>query len=460
MIRVAVGGTVMPAMAARGPGTDPGPEGRAGAVAESGLTLALVPSVGTSGEGADGGSGRARPLTDYLQRVLAMPVRLVAVASYAASLEALRAGRVDVAVLGEVAALRGQETGAAAPLVTPVGEGEAVPTYESVVVTRLDSGIHDLAALRGRALGLVDEQSASGYFVPRAMLREAGIDPDAEVSVRLFGRHRTVAEAILGGVVPAGAMDAGALRPPDLDRGPDYARLRVLARSRPIPRGPLAVRAGLTPALRRALAEAFLRVHAADPAAAAVLNVRGGQRFTLAAARRGPTLKSIAALAGVSYATVSRVINRSGYVAAETARRVMAIVDELGYRPDGNALSLHGRRAPLVGLVARRLDDARLAALAGRLRPALAAAGVPLVLCPIGETLQDSPVLELLLDGRLGALVVTGADAADPALAAIARTGRAVVAVDAPGAPPGMVRTDRRGAAQAVLGAVRGRLGP
>ena len=388
-----------------------------------------------------------------------MPVRLVAVASYAASLEALRSGRVDVAVLGEVAALRGQEAGAAAPLVTPVGEGDAVPTYESVIVTRLDSGLHDLAALRGRALGLVDAQSASGYLVPRAMLREAGIDPDAEVRVRLFGRHRAVAEAVLGGAVPAGAMHAGTLRPPDLDRGPAYARLRVLARSRPIPRGPVAVRAGLDPAVRHALAEALLRVHTADPAAAAVLNVRSGQRFTLAAARNGPTLKSIAALAGVSYATVSRVINRSGYVAPATAARIAAIVDELGYRPNGNALSLHGQRAPLVGLVVRRLDDARLNELAGRLRPALAAAGVPLVLCPIGETLQDSPVLELLLDGRLGALVVTGADAADPALAAIARTGRAVVAVDAPGAAPGMVRADRRGAAQAVLGAIRVRNG-
>jgi DNA-binding LacI/PurR family transcriptional regulator len=132
----------------------------------------------------------------------------------------------------------------------------------------------------------------------------------------------------------------------------------------------------------------------------------------------------------------------------------MAIVNELGYRPNGNALSLHGQRAPLVGLVARRVEDADLGDLVGRLRPPLAAAGIPLVLCPIGESLRDSPFLDLLRDGRLGALVVTGEDAADPALMEIARTGRAVVAVEAPDAAPGMVRTDVRGAAQAILGAL------
>src|SRR5262245_27782681 len=181
----------------------------------SALTMALAPTVG-----ADPGSRAQDPdvLAVYLQRCLGRPVRVIVEASYAATVEALRAGRVDVAMVGELAWLRGQEVGGVEPLVVPVQADGQIPTYQSVIVTRIDSGIHDLEALRGTTIGLVDEQSTSGYLVPRAMLREAGIDPDAEVTIRLFGRHRRVVEAVLAGEVVAGATHESRLRPPTLEQ--------------------------------------------------------------------------------------------------------------------------------------------------------------------------------------------------------------------------------------------------
>ena len=148
-------------------------------------------------------------------------------------------------MVGELASLRGQEIGGIEPLVMPVGEDGQIPTYQSVIISRIDSGIHDLAALRGTTLRSGRRAVHIGYLVPRAMFREAGIDPDQDVTVRLYGRHRAVVEAVIDGEIPAGATHASRLRPPSLDRGPDYARLRVLASSRPIPRGPLVVRADL-----------------------------------------------------------------------------------------------------------------------------------------------------------------------------------------------------------------------
>jgi phosphate/phosphite/phosphonate ABC transporter binding protein len=412
------------------------------------LTIALAPTVG-----ADAGSRAQRPaaLGAYLERTLGLPVQVVVEPSYAATVESLRAGRVDVAMVGELASLRGQEIGGIEPLVMPVGEDGQIPTYQSVIISRIDSGIHDLAALRGTTLGLVDEQSTSGYLVPRAMLREAGLDPDRDVTVRLYGRHRAVVEAVIAGEIPAGATHISRLRPPSLDRGPDYARLRILASSRPIPRGPLVVRADLPATIRQALADALLHVHDADPEAAAILNVGHGQRFTHAARRQMPTLKSIAALAGVSYATVSRAVNGSGYVAPATAARIAAIVKELGYRPNGNALTLQGQRAPLVGLIVPTRGIDLSGALIGELRAELTAAGVPLVLCPVEGSLDQSLFPDLLLDGRLGALVVTAAHGGDAALAELARTGRAIIAVDVERAAPGMVATTAAGAARAVL---------
>lgn len=46
------------------------------------------------------------------------------------------------------------------------------------------------------------------------------------------------------------------------------------------------------------------------------------------------TIKDVAALAQVSVATVSRVLNQSGYADPETRRRVLAAVEELGYKPN------------------------------------------------------------------------------------------------------------------------------
>lgn len=394
-------------------------------------------------------------LLDYLARALGRPVELVVEESYATTLAALREGRLDAAMMGEVASQQAEEGGGIEPLLAPTGS-DGTATYQSAIITRIDSGIHDLTGLRGVTLGLVDEQSTSGYLVPRAMLREAGLDPDRDTRITLFGHHRAVIEAVIAGDVTAGAVHAGRLKPPSLDRGPDYARLRILATSQPIPLGPLVVRADLDDPTRSALVSAMLRVHEADPAAAEYL-LRAGLRFTLVTRRSTPTLKSIAALAGVSYATVSRVVNGTGYVAPETAARVGAIVRELGYRPNGNALSLQGGQAPLVGLVMPpRPDDAspEVANLAERLQAELAAAGVPLVLCPVAGPLGASLVLDLVRDGRLGALVVTSEHVGDPDLAEIARTGRAVVAVGVAGASPGVIVTSPTTAAEVVLGAL------
>src|SRR5947207_2349136 len=139
-----------------------------------------------------------------------------------------------------------------------------------------------------------------------------------------------------------------------------------------------------------------------------------------------PTLKSIAALAGVSYGTVSRAINGSGYVAPETAARISAIVKELGYRPSSHAVSLRQRPTPIVGLAAPLVADQPLSSLVDPLRAELAAASVPLVICPVDGPLGGSLYLDMLLDDRLGAFVVTATHAADPALVEAARSGRIV----------------------------------
>jgi LacI family transcriptional regulator len=64
------------------------------------------------------------------------------------------------------------------------------------------------------------------------------------------------------------------------------------------------------------------------------------------------TLQDVAALAGVSIKTVSRVVNNQGEITEATRQRVQAAIDELGYRPNVLARSLVNRRTDTLAVVA------------------------------------------------------------------------------------------------------------
>jgi DNA-binding LacI/PurR family transcriptional regulator len=68
------------------------------------------------------------------------------------------------------------------------------------------------------------------------------------------------------------------------------------------------------------------------------------------------TLRDVARHAGVSYQTVSRVINNHGYVAEETRRRVLESIAELDYHPNKAARSLASRRSQTLALITFGLD--------------------------------------------------------------------------------------------------------
>jgi len=63
------------------------------------------------------------------------------------------------------------------------------------------------------------------------------------------------------------------------------------------------------------------------------------------------TLYDVASAAGVSTATVSRVVHGLDRVRDTTRARVLAVIEQLGYVPDGAAQSLSRRRKDVIGLV-------------------------------------------------------------------------------------------------------------
>lgn len=76
---------------------------------------------------------------------------------------------------------------------------------------------------------------------------------------------------------------------------------------------------------------------------------------TDASAPRAPNIRDVARAAGVSYQTVSRVLNDSPNLRAETRQRVLDVIEELGYRPNQAARALVTSKSNVIGvLVATR----------------------------------------------------------------------------------------------------------
>src|SRR6187200_594678 len=97
-------------------------------------------------------------------------------------------------------------------------------------------------------------------------------------------------------------------------------------------------------------------------------------------ARRPVTIFDVAREAGVSYATVSRVVNNKNSILADKRARVLAAMDRLGYVPNLQARKLAGGRSQVVGLVLHDVWNSYAVEVLRGIDEELAAAGCDLML--------------------------------------------------------------------------------
>lgn len=374
----------------------------------------------------------AHDLVLFLTAALEIPVRPISLPDYDAQIAAIREGSIDAAVLGAYAFyLARAEAGAEALAVSVETDSGEISTYQSVIIVRADSPIRALPELRGRVVGFVDVGSTAGYLLPRLLFREAGLDPDSEIIPRFLHEHAAIPDAVLAGMVDAGALHRLAFARLLAGDDPRGVRLRVIATSPPVPRGPFAVRRSLSRELRQRLLQALLRVHEAAPGGARLI-LAPGMRFRPASSR-DVTLKTVAALAGVSYGTVSRVVNGGARVAPETHARVADVVRELGYRPNATAVGLIADRSDLIGFVVPDAADSLVAGAMVGLQRACAALDLRAVLCPTaGDRDEEARYLDLLDAGSFGGLILTAWSRDTPGVGRLAAAGRPLVLLGVP----------------------------
>lgn len=165
------------------------------------------------------------------------------------------------------------------------------------------------------------------------------------------------------------------------------------------------------------------------------------------------TIKEVARAAGVSVATVSRVLNASGPVHADTARRVHDVVRRLRYVPHGGARSLITSRTHTVGVV---LPDLYGEFFSEVIRGLDAAARRHRYHLLVSSTHADADELAALLRamrGRVDGLVLMSPDVDAEALAAHLPDGLPVVLLNCAAADgaAAAIAVDNHGGASAIV---------
>ncbi|MEV4757279.1 phosphate/phosphite/phosphonate ABC transporter substrate-binding protein [Micromonospora sp. NPDC049559] len=164
---------------------------------------------------------------------------------YERQVEDLLAGRIDVAWNSPLAWIRAERLARARDLtVRAIAMRDTDQDLTSVVVVRADSPVRDLAELRGRtvATGAVDSPQAT--LLPLALLRQAGLDPGADVEVRRFdvgvglhgdhiGGEREAAKELVAGRVDAACLIDGNLLLFGREGVLPAGSVRVLAQTEP-----------------------------------------------------------------------------------------------------------------------------------------------------------------------------------------------------------------------------------
>jgi DNA-binding LacI/PurR family transcriptional regulator len=128
--------------------------------------------------------------------------------------------------------------------------------------------------------------------------------------------------------------------------------------------------------------------------------------------QRAVTMKEIAAAAGVSQSTISRVLNgRSGDVTISNAtrERILSVASELGYRPNPLAAGLRGGGTKLIGVIARDLADPFLAGVVQALVGACQRRGYNVIASEAASSAGGEPDRKAPLETRAcEALVLLG----------------------------------------------------
>ena len=234
-----------------------------GWAADAPLRVSMIPTTDPSRMLRD-----AQPLVARLEAVTGRTVTLTIPQSYAAVVEALVQGQVDVAHLGGFTFVQASKRAGVVPLVQRERDRE----FHSKFITARDD-VRTLADLKGKRFAFGDVNSTSGHLMPAYFMRREGVDPAVLEQAIYTGGHDATALAVAEHRVDAGALDEAVFERLVKDGRIDPAKVRVFWTTPPFPDYVWVARKDLDPVLARKVAGAFLALDAGRPEDGPILEV-------------------------------------------------------------------------------------------------------------------------------------------------------------------------------------------
>jgi phosphonate transport system substrate-binding protein len=232
------------------------------------LVFAIIPA-----ENAQSVTERWTPMLEHMSRQLGVKVTLRIANDYAAVIEGQKAGHIHIAGYGPTAFARALMTGARIEAFAQDVNLDGSKGYYSVFYVKKDSPYRKLADLKGKSLGLVDPNSASGNDVPRFALSKMGIDPETFFGKVVYtGSHENAVIALQQGTVDVAANwwndeNESSLMRMDRKRMARYADFRIVFKSDRIANAPMAVLADMPADLKARIKSVVLNVARDNPEA-------------------------------------------------------------------------------------------------------------------------------------------------------------------------------------------------
>lgn len=119
------------------------------------------------------------------------------------------------------------------------------------------------------------------------------------------------------------------------------------------------------------------------------------------------TIQDVALAAGVSLATVSKVLNGVPYVSADTEARVRAAMDRLQYRPSSIARSLKSQRTSTLGLITNDLEGIFTMSMMRGVEDVATQQGFSVFMCnSYGDPERERAHLQVLIDKQIDGVIL------------------------------------------------------
>ncbi len=214
----------------------------------------------TPGENIEVTRERYQHIIDYIQKHTGIQTELFLATDYTGVIEAMRAGKIDVASFGPLSYVLASDKAGAEAFAKEYRKG-AGSMYTGYIITRADSDINDIKDLKGHSFGFVDPASTGGNLIPRMNMLKNGVDPDKDLTETTYlGSHDQVALAVAHKRVDAGAVMNFNFEA-FLDRGTVPAdQFKIIHKSDPFPGSAWCYRKDLPEDLKQKVRDAMFSI--------------------------------------------------------------------------------------------------------------------------------------------------------------------------------------------------------